>query len=58
VQKVHLSQIANQIALQWHPDKVEASKRSEAEEKFKDIKEAYEVLTDGTMPLYEYDINV
>jgi hypothetical protein len=41
--------VANQIALQWHPDKVEASMRSEAEEKFKDIKEAYEILTDGTI---------
>jgi DnaJ-class molecular chaperone len=32
--------------------------RSEAEEKFKDIKEAYEVLTDGTMPLYDSDTDV
>ena len=36
-------------ALIWHPDKVEASKRTEAEEIFKDIKEAYEVLIDGTI---------
>ena len=46
--------VANQIALQWHPDKVEASMRSEAEEKFKDIKEAYEILTDGTISCNEY----
>ena len=34
-------------ALIWHPDKVEANKRPEAEEIFKHIKEAYEILTDG-----------
>jgi DnaJ-class molecular chaperone len=38
------------IALIWHPDKVEASKREEAEEVFKNIKEAYDVLSDGTYP--------
>jgi DnaJ-class molecular chaperone len=31
----------------WHPDKVEVSKRDEAEAMFKDIKEAYDVLMDG-----------
>jgi len=38
------------IALIWHPDKVEASKREEAEEVFKNIKEAYDILSDGTCP--------
>jgi DnaJ-class molecular chaperone len=35
------------IALKWHPDKVQASKREEAGDRFKRIKEAYEVLIDG-----------
>jgi curved DNA-binding protein CbpA len=38
------------IALKWHPDKVEASKRDEAGDRFKRIKEAYEVLIDGIHP--------
>ena len=38
------------IALKWHPDKVDASKREEAEDMFKRIKEAYEVLSDGKSP--------
>jgi|SRR5579859_5901381 len=37
-------------ALKWHPDKVEESQREKAEEVFKDIKQAYEILSDG-MPL-------
>jgi curved DNA-binding protein CbpA len=35
------------VALKWHPDKVVASKRDEAGDRFKQIKEAYEVLIDG-----------
>ena len=35
------------VALIWHPDKVDATRREEAEEVFKSIKEAYEVLSDG-----------
>ena len=42
--------IALRIALKWHPDKVDATKREEAEDMFKQIKEAYEVLSDGTPP--------
>lgn len=34
------------LALQWHPDKVEESKREEAEKKFIKIAEAYSVLSD------------
>lgn len=33
-------------ALKWHPDRVEESKKKEAEEKFKEISEAYGVLSD------------
>lgn len=37
------------LAMQWHPDKVsDESKKKEAEEKFKNISEAYEVLSDAT----------
>jgi len=36
-----------QKALQWHPDKVSADRRNEAEEVFKDIKQAYELLYDA-----------
>mmetsp|Transcript_126520 Transcript_126520/g.366254 ORF Transcript_126520/g.366254 Transcript_126520/m.366254 type:complete len:486 (+) Transcript_126520:137-1594(+) len=34
------------LALKWHPDKVEESKREEAEKKFVQISEAYSVLSD------------
>ncbi|MDD5422892.1 MAG: molecular chaperone DnaJ [Candidatus Omnitrophica bacterium] len=34
------------LALKYHPDRVTADKKKEAEEKFKEISEAYEVLTD------------
>ena len=34
------------LALQWHPDKVSEDKKEEAEGKFQDISEAYEVLSD------------
>ena len=34
------------LALKYHPDRVEESKKDEAEEKFKEITEAYGVLTD------------
>jgi len=35
------------LALQWHPDRVDASRKKEAEEKFKEISEAYAVLSDS-----------
>ena len=47
MQKVGISVVPLTKALIWHPDKVEANKRPEAEEIFKDIKEAYDILTDG-----------
>jgi DnaJ family protein C protein 3 len=34
------------LALQWHPDKVTEDQKEEAEKKFQDIGEAYEVLSD------------
>ncbi|MFH1541123.1 MAG: molecular chaperone DnaJ [Elusimicrobiota bacterium] len=34
------------LALQFHPDRVQADKKKEAEEKFKEISEAYAVLAD------------
>jgi len=35
------------LALKYHPDRVEADKKKEAEERFKEISEAYEVLIDS-----------
>jgi len=34
------------LALKWHPDRVSAENKKEAEEKFKEISEAYAVLSD------------
>lgn len=35
-----------QLALKWHPDRHEEGKRAEAEQRFKRLSEAYEVLSD------------
>jgi len=35
-----------QLALQWHPDRQPADQKEEAEKQFRDIAEAYEVLSD------------
>ena len=35
------------LALRWHPDKQAPEDRSAAEEKFREVAEAYEVLSDG-----------
>ena len=35
------------LALKYHPDRVSADKKKEAEEKFKEISEAYAVLSDA-----------
>lgn len=35
-----------QLVMKYHPDRVEADKKKEAEEKFKEISEAYAVLSD------------
>ncbi len=34
------------LALKYHPDRVEAAQKKEAEEKFKELSEAYAVLSD------------
>ena len=36
------------LALKWHPDK-NLDRKEEAEKKFKEINEAYEVLSDGNI---------
>ena len=36
-----------ELALRWHPDRVPAEQKKEAEEKFKEISEAYAVLSDA-----------
>lgn len=41
-------------ALKWHPDKNPDNKH-EAEIKFKEISEAYEVLSDGIGSFYRYN---
>lgn len=41
-----LSQAYKRLAKQYHPDKVSASEKEESEAKFRDVAEAYEVLSD------------
>jgi DnaJ-class molecular chaperone len=42
------------LALKWHPDRHQAESKAKAEEKFKQISEAYEVLSDaGTRKRYD-----
>lgn len=39
--------------MKWHPDKhVEQAKKEEAEKRFKEISEAYDVLSDGNEIYY------
>jgi preprotein translocase subunit Sec63 len=42
------------LALQWHPDK-NPNNKSEAENKFKQIAEAYEVLSDSKFTKFCFD---
>ena len=44
------------LALKWHPDK-NPNNKEEAEEKFKEISEAYDVLSDGMCQLLRIDIS-
>ena len=41
-----IKRVYRQLAMQWHPDRVPAEKKKEAEERFKEISEAYAVLSD------------
>jgi len=43
-----------ELAKKWHPDRVPPEKKKEAEEKFKEINEAYQVLSDpGKRRIYD-----
>lgn len=44
--KEEIKQAYRKLALQYHPDRVPPQKKKEAEEKFKEISEAYAVLSD------------
>jgi len=44
-----IKKVYRELALRWHPDKVDPEAKDEAEKKFQDISEAYEVLSDKEM---------
>ena len=46
IKKTVFSNSYRKLALKWHPDK-NPDKKEEAEKKFKEISEAYEVLSDS-----------
>jgi len=51
--KEEIKEAYKKLALQWHPDKHGGSK--EAEEKFKNISEAYNLIKDGEKPKEDYN---
>ncbi len=48
VGKDEIKQSYRRLAMQYHPDRVAADKKAQAEEKFKEISEAYAVLSDDS----------
>src|SRR5438105_1006862 len=49
-----IKQAYRKLSLLWHPDKNPPEKREEAEEKFKEISRAYQILSDSaTRSLYD-----
>lgn len=48
-QKKDIKKAYRDLALKWHPDKVDPEMREKAEKKFQDISEANEVLSDDEM---------
>lgn len=44
------------LALSYHPDKVPESDRAAAESKFKEISQAYEILSDGKISVFCFSI--
>jgi len=47
--KKEIKKAYRDLALRWHPDKVSEDEKEEAEKKFQDIGEAYEVLSDDEL---------
>lgn len=46
------------LAMKWHPDRVQADRKAQAEERFKEIRAAYEVLSDPVKrALYDQELN-
>ncbi len=45
--EAELKKSYRRLAMKYHPDRITGSERKNAEQKFKEIKEAYEVLTDS-----------
>jgi molecular chaperone DnaJ len=52
--KSEIEQAYRKLAVQYHPDRVPAEKKEEAREKFKELSEAYEVLSDDSKR-HQYD---
>lgn len=47
--KSEIKRVYRKLALQWHPDKVEEDQKAIAETKFRDVAEAYSILTDDEL---------
>ena len=47
--KSEIKKVYRKLALIWHPDKVDEDKKAAAEIKFRDIAEAYTILTDDEL---------